>query len=110
MPCEWRTLFGDKSGTATFSRRFHRPTNLEPHEQVFLVFDGIGGEGQLRLNDEPLRSVAHSDRPIECEVTNRLLSFNRLEVELQFSPSDTESDTVAVHGGLYESVALEIRS
>ena len=91
---------------ATFSRRFHRPTNLEPHERVFLVFDGIGGEGRITLNNEPLGQVELTDRPIECEVTSRLLAFNQVDVALQFTPSDT----VPSQGGLYGTVALEIRS
>ncbi len=91
---------------ATFSRRFHRPTNLEPHERVFLVFEGIGGAGRVRLNDEPLGQVTLNDRPIEFDVTGRLAPFNRIDVELQFTPSDT----VPSQGGLYGAVALEIRS
>lgn len=106
MPCDWLSLFGTKSGVATFSRRFHRPTNLEPHERVFLVFEGIGGAGRVGLNDEPLGQVALTDRTIEFDVTGRLAPFNRMDVELQFTPSET----APTQGGLYGAVVLEIRS
>ena len=106
MPCDWLSLFGTKSVVATFSRRFHRPTNLEPHERVFLVFEGIGGAGRVTLNDEPLGQVTLNDRPIEFDVTRRLAPFNRMDVELQFTPADTAPS----QGGLYGAVVLEIRS
>ncbi|MGH7129010.1 MAG: NRDE family protein, partial [Planctomycetaceae bacterium] len=49
MPASWRDRFGEAAGTVRFRRRFHRPTNLEPRERVFLVFDGIGGRGSVSL-------------------------------------------------------------
>lgn len=106
MPCDWLVLFGTDAGAATFSRRFHCPTNLEPHERVFLVFEGIGGQGEIALNDEVLAQVTPTDQPVEVEVTNRLQRFNRLNVSLQFNPQAA----TPYRGGLYGAVVLEIRA
>lgn len=103
MPCDWQSIFGPRAGRATFSRRFHRPTNLEPHERVFIVLTGVGGAGQFSLNGLAMGEFDGKTKSAEVEVTDRLVSFNQLEVTLDFDPGDT------LLGGLYDAVALEIR-
>lgn len=105
MPCEWRGLFGDVAGTAVFSRNFHRPTNLDPHERVVIVFTGIGGVGRVNLNEETLVQFGESPRPVEVDVTDFLKPFNVLEIDLRFDP-----DSDPTPGGLFAPVVLEIRS
>lgn len=106
MPCTWRSLFGNEKGHATFSRRFHRPTNLESHEKVVLVFSGLGGDGDVSLNGVRLRSFTLADQTLECDVTERLLPFNQLQVAIRFDPTVGNE----APGGLYEPVIIEIRS
>ena len=106
MPCEWQMLFGNVEGSATFSRRFHRPTNLESHEQVVIVLTGVGGEGTITLNSELVADFPSTIGPVEVDVTRRLQAFNVLEVCVCFRPSSDEPN----RGGLFEPVVLEIRA
>lgn len=107
MPCDWQTLFGSLGGRATFSRKFHCPTNLEPHEQVVIVLSEVGGEGQIFLNDDLLFQFPAGSESPEVNVTQHLQRFNVLEVVLQFTPS---TDIPATAGGLFGPVMIEIRS
>lgn len=107
MPCDWQTLFGSQAGRATFSRKFHCPTNLESHEQVVIVLSGVGGEGQIFLNGNPLFQFPAGSESPEVDVTQHLQRFNVLEVVLQFTPS---TDTPATTGGLFGPVMIEIHS
>ncbi|MGE3316584.1 MAG: hypothetical protein AB7O26_15820, partial [Planctomycetaceae bacterium] len=54
MPAEWKSIFGEQAGIAQFTRRFHKPTGLEPRDSVWLLFDGIGGGATVRINGEVL--------------------------------------------------------
>lgn len=103
MPVDWRTLFGDLSGIVEFVRHFHWPTNLEPGEQAWLVFDGIGGTAVVNLNGERLGTASGTGR---FDVTHRLQSGNRLCVELTCEPERHDPD--GRRGGLFGTVALEL--
>jgi hypothetical protein len=102
MPCDWQSVFGSRGGTVAFSRRFHRPTNLEPHEQVLIVLTGVGGSGIIRLNGDFLLEFRAVDSA-EVDVTNKLEAFNLLEVEVEHQPIE------GTLGGLHAPVVLEIR-
>ena len=106
MPCDWQALFSTEAGCATFSRRFHRPTNLEAREQVVIVLTGVGGEGTMSLNGTVLLEFTRAASSVEADVTHRLLAFNLLEVCVRFSPA-LESQNP---GGLFAPVVLEIRA
>ena len=104
MPVDWRTLFGEEAGTVAFIRHFHWPTNLEPAETAWLTFDGVGGSATVRLNGELLGTVSATG----CfDVTRRLVSDNRLTVEVTFDPSNKTKEQV-YPGGLYATVALDL--
>jgi len=100
MPCDWTTACGAVAGRVRFTRRFHRPTNLEQHERVWLVTSGVGGNGLLTLNGAPLGELA---APWEWNLTNFLKPFNELAIEIAFVPAP------GVTGGLYAPFFLEIR-
>ena len=106
MPCDWQALFGAAAGCATFSRRFHRPTNLDAREQVVIVLTGVGGEGTISLNGTVMSEFTSSAGSVETNVTDRLMAFNVLEVCVRFSPA-LESQSP---GGLFAPVVLEIRA
>src|SRR5579871_370288 len=57
MPSTWEAAFGDYRGAIRFQRRFQKPTNLDPEERVFVVFDGIGGTARVTLNDQELGEI-----------------------------------------------------
>ena len=104
MPASWQSLFGARAGSARFRRRFHRPTNLGVRERVMLVFNGVGGSGQVALNAERLAPVGGDASPERFDVTARLLPTNELTVEIEHDPASGEP------GGLWDTVALEIHS
>ena len=106
MPVSWESAFGRTVGMVRFSRRFHQPTNLDPHERVLLVFDGIGGQGTVRLNDNALGAVEASAGRLEFDVTENLRPSCELTVELEFDPAGQGKTP----GGLWGPVAIEIRS
>jgi hypothetical protein len=106
MPQSWQTLFGPVAGTARFRRAFHRPTNLAPHETVWIVLTEVGGMGRVWLNDQPCGTFAPlTASPPRFEITSHLKPRNHLTVEVTFDPGSTTAE-----GGLYGAVALEIVS
>ena len=105
LPASWQTLFGAESGRAEFRRKFNQPTNLESHEHVWVVFDGIHGEAAVRINRKPLGQISPTVATAEFEITQQLVLHNELVVELSFVP---DADP-AQPGGLWGPVALEIR-
>ena len=105
MPASWQTLFGDESGRAEFRRKFNLPTNLEAHEQVWIVFDGLRGEIAVSLNGQRLGQIADSEETAEFEITRHLVLHNELIVDVNFGGADPGSRP----GGLWGTVALEIR-
>ena len=105
MPTSWQEIFDTATNRAEFRRKFNQPTNLEDHEQVWIVFDGIRGEGSVRLNGGDLGSIALTRSTAEFDITKQLALHNELVVELAFR-ADSNSDAL---GGLWGLVALEIR-
>ena len=105
MPRDWQSIFGDRSGTAEFRRKFHRPSNLESHETVILNFTEIRGLVAVWLNRHQLDEIVRTGPAVEVDVTSRLNEFNELRVEVAFDPRSEPN----VSGGLYGPVALDIR-
>ncbi len=106
IPCDWQLLFGPNAGAAVFRRRFHCPTNLEQQDEVWLVCSGVRGLGTIFLNDTPLKDFAADGEAVECELTTVLKPFNIVSVRLTVDCATAS----AVHVGLFEQVALEIRN
>ena len=106
MPCDWHSLFGSVVGTATFRRRFHRPSNLEPHERVWLVCTGVRGCGTISLNDVLLSEFTSDGEAVECDVTSHLPPFNVVSIRLSAGGIEEHQPPV----GLFQPVVLEIRS
>jgi len=105
MPQGWRELFGDIGGTARFERKFHRPSNLESHERVFLVFKGIRGQSRIWLNRSLIGEFVATGDTIELDISSRMHSFNQIDVEINFEPSQEPT----LPGGLFGVVSLDIR-
>ena len=106
MPADWESIFGAIFGTVRFRRRFHQPTNLDPHERVFIVFDGVGGAMRVWVNSRELGRIEETIEPIEFEVTELLRPSNLLVVEIEFN---ADADGLQA-GELWAAVAIEIRS
>lgn len=106
MPREWSGIFGRSSGVARFRRKFHRPSNLDPHEWVMLVLTEVRGSGSIRLNQHQLGHFSATGGAVEFEITHLMNAFNEVTIEIQFDPSSNTD----VAGGLYGAVALDIYS
>ena len=105
LPASWQELFGDFRGSLRFCRRFHKPTNLDEHERVWLVFDGLGGLGRIHVNDHALGTIGPAIPTGEFDITQLLQFTNCLHVDVEF----IEPAASASPGGLWAPVALEIR-
>ena len=106
MPCDWNGLFGAVAGTAIFRRRFHRPSNLEAHERVWLICTGVRGRGSVSLNETLLSEFTSDGEAVECEVTSHLQPFNVVSIRLSVGAIKEHQPP----GGLFQPVVLEIRS
>jgi beta-galactosidase/beta-glucuronidase len=113
-PCDWAELLGHEFlGRVRYTRRFNRPTNLDPHERVWLIIDGVDHHGLVTLNGTPLGQVAGCARPARFDVTELLQSHNTLEVEVSldretFHDSSLRGQRAGQSGGLVGEVRLEI--
>jgi beta-galactosidase/beta-glucuronidase len=103
MPASWQDAFGAATGRVIFSRRFQKPTNLDPEEQVHIAFDGIGGTAKIQLNDAPLGELQDVSETASINMTDRLAPTNVLSVEISFDGGDQP-------GGLWGAVAIEIHN
>lgn len=108
MPASWESIFRNARGSVRFSRSFHRPTNLERHEHVFLVFEGVGGFRELSFNENDIttKSMELSPAKREVEITDLLRPFNKIEIVIEWKGSNRENE----QGGLWGPVLLEIRT
>ena len=93
------------------------PTNLDAHEQVWLVVEGVDYYGKLALNDTPLGEVTgYIGPPAEFNITRLLGERNvlMLDVELpNYEPGATlphRPGREHLPGGPIGEVRLEIRA
>ena len=108
MPREWTALFGDVAGTAQFRRKFHRPTNLDPHERVLIVFTELRGTGNVRLNESPLGEFNADGGLVDFEITTAMKPFNELIVDVSFDPSRLRRSQAACLAWLHwKSAAID---
>ena len=106
LPAIWQTIFGDQTGQAEFRRKFNQPTNLQAHEHVWIVFQGVSGAGQVGINGQWLGGIDRDGTTAEFEITLHLAMHNELVVQLTFDVGGPPDQL----GGLWGPVALEIRS
>ncbi len=81
----------DRCTSVTYERRFNRPSNLEPHEQVWLVTELLSKARRVALNEQPLACVPGAN---EVELTQLLLPHNYLQIYLE--RADAESLRAAI--------------
>ncbi len=103
LPGDWRKLFGNLSGTATFRRSFHRPSNLDVKDRVLIhIPQGTGDLTDFSVNSKPLEPISLD--PLKFDVTSELIDFNQIQFSLSFEPEQFPE----VPGGLWETVFVEI--
>src|SRR5262249_44131812 len=102
LPCRWAEGgLADFAGKVRHTRQFGIPTNLEPHERLWLTFAGVSDSVTVWLNGKLLGEHRGDDAAFEFEVTGLLAARNTLVVEVECAN---------LNGGLWGEVALEIRS
>ncbi len=102
FPAAWQDFLGNFRGRVCFIRPFNRPTNLDAHERVDLVLDGVGGTAVIRLNQLAVGEISNSELGGRFDITSLLQLHNLLEIEVEWAGSPDEQ------GGLWAPVALEI--
>jgi hypothetical protein len=105
LPAEWEQLIAGRSGRVRLTRRFHKPSGLEPEEEVALVFDDLPVLATISLNAEQVGQLAGRTAAERIVVTERLQSVNTLEIELEINSASEAASCVTPWG----QVAIEIR-
>lgn len=108
-------------GRVRWRRRFHSPRALEPDERLWIVFDGVDYFADVSLNGTHLgRHEGYFER-FEFDVTALVGPRNELVVDVD-CPAEAdpnykrlirgslETDFPSFVGGLWQEVALEVRS
>jgi hypothetical protein len=96
IPCNPAEILGTGfNGQVRLIRPFNTPTNLEPHERVYLVMEALPTTAGLTMNGTPLPCPAGAE-PARIDITGLLALHNRLEV------------TLKLPGGTLGEVRLEI--
>ncbi|MES2792944.1 MAG: hypothetical protein V4719_25250 [Planctomycetota bacterium] len=102
FPAAWEDFLGDFRGRTRFFRPFNRPTNLDAHERVELVLDGVGGTAVIRLNQQAVGTVGDSEQSARFDITQMLQLHNVLEIDVEWGGAS------GTPGGLWAPVSLEI--
>jgi hypothetical protein len=117
LPADWgATLGATFRGRVRYERRFGLPTNLDRHERVWLVVEGVDYFGAVSLNVTPLGSIIGYNCPTEFEVTEILSPRNVLTLDVELPQYESDAATPDrpgrkhLPGGPIGEVRLEIRS
>lgn len=93
------------AGKACFRRRFHKPTNLDPEEKVYIVCSQLRGRARINVNETVLGTCDGYQEMIDFEITPLLKDANELAIEIEYSIEEASQ-----HNLLWEWVAIDIRS
>lgn len=114
LPDDWGDVLGNGfRGRVRFTRRFGRPSGLEPHERVWLVIGGADASGMATLNDRPLGRVPGYCLSGHFDVTELLEDRNELAVDVELPPDEhhpLRPGRENLPGGLMGEVRLEVRA
>jgi hypothetical protein len=117
LPTDWgATLGNDFRGSVRYSRRFGLPTNLERHEQVWIVVDGVDYFGTVALNGTPLGELVGYRTPREFDIRTLLVERNLLTLAVELplyeagATAPQRPGREDLPGGPIGEIRLEIRS
>jgi hypothetical protein len=105
MPADWSRMFGyDFLGVVRYSRNFNRPTNLDPHERVWLVVEPPRSCGQVRVNGREFGRVRFSAPAGRFDITALLEDHNTVVIDVEHPELDDDKKvhddgSVSVTGG-----------
>jgi hypothetical protein len=108
LPGDWPLSESSPDSVVVYTRRFHAPARPLGDEQVWLLFPGVGGHGEVRLNGKFLGTITTTPEspasiPAQLRIDGLMEPFNTLEVRLV--PAGP-----VVQRGLYGAAILEFRS
>jgi hypothetical protein len=108
LPAEWQRVFAQCRGPVRLNRRFHRPTNLRPHDEVCIVLPEFPRPSNVRLNGQPATESqgAEAGSARRYAITPFLKAANVLSIEFDI-PAECEN---APPTGLWGEISLEIRA
>ncbi|HEY4309581.1 MAG TPA: hypothetical protein VGN12_09050 [Pirellulales bacterium] len=116
VPADWEaTLGAGFRGRVRYTRRFNRPTNLDPHDRVWLVIEGADALARYLLDETLLGELDGYALPAESDITPLLKPSNVLTVEVELPAGIDDARQVirpgreSLAGGLVGAVRLEIR-
>jgi len=105
IPATWEDCFGKTPGTVQWSRRFQKPTNLDPTERVMIAAPTLAGVRAVRINEASLPLDDQPEAGFRFDITEALQATNLLQIEIT---CDDESD--APQRGMTEPAVIEIWS
>ncbi|MGH7193845.1 MAG: hypothetical protein ACREJM_09975 [Candidatus Saccharimonadales bacterium] len=86
LPADWGATLGDYfRGRVRYERSFNPPTNLDPHERVWIVADGADARADVGLNCQSLGTVEGYALSSEWDVTARIGPRNTMSLEVELS-------------------------
>jgi hypothetical protein len=104
LPLQWAELVDFGARRVRLSRRFHRPTNLGPNDQVSVVVHDLPAGAQVGLNGTILEQQIPPPTKESVFGTPQLEPTNLLSVEFDVSTRSAAGD------GTWGEVALLISS
>ena len=118
VPHTWNNLDGQDGGNdyrrclCVYEKTFPMPEH-EEMERVYLQFDGVNSECEVRLNG---RTVCTHEGGYSCfrkDITDRLTENNKLTVSVSNRPNDRvypQNADFTFYGGIYRDVKLIVLS
>ena len=70
-----------------YTRRFNRPTNLEPHDRVWLVVEGVDARGLVGSIVSILGAIDGYALPAEWDITEFLQPSGIVLIEVEVPPT-----------------------
>ena len=106
IPSTWQSWLGDHFlGTVSYKRFFRVPTNLSPHQKVWLIVEPVDFAGCVHLNDSQLGMVQLGGPNFRHDASQLLRPRNELRIDVRLSKDDIDSPRA---GGIIGEVRLEI--
>jgi hypothetical protein len=117
VPGDWGDALGAAfRGRVRYRRSFNWPSQLESHERVWLVIEGVDAHGEASLNGQPLGTIDGYALPARFDITPRLAKHNELLLDIACPPVGREESLRLrpgrefMAGGPIGEVRLEICS
>ncbi|HEY5310962.1 MAG TPA: hypothetical protein VIK18_00535 [Pirellulales bacterium] len=104
VPGDWSDTLGRFfRGRVRYRRTFNWPSQLEPHERVWLAIDGVDAHGDATLNGQPLGTIDGYALPARFEITPQLAKHNELWLDVACPPAVKDQAACLRPGRRYAS-------